>query len=542
MASAAAAWPAERSGAGMRAVGAATVPDPTVDYDYGLAEPFHPRHRGAYGATATTQPIRGLMPEQLYHIEDEPQGWAFSGGIDRLEARRATSRRSAGGGFLLPYRRPAARAARRRSAETQRDTGSFVGSLRPPRPGSAASRTVSANRGQAEERGPRLSGEESYWHMSQRRPRSGQERSRASRGLSRSAVGDELSVGLPAPEPQPSLVRSHGSPSGLRLRSKSRTALPAQRSWEEVRYSASSDTAGLLPTPVNVTRSSYSLTDEEASVERPPPGAPVSWGRLMRGWHSMCDVGPALRVGEKSLVPAARTPALALSRRVLQEDAVGSGATFALAAAERRLALARALTASPLRFEPERTSLVLLLGRRIAVSVARLMLQRARAPPQPRRRRAKQPPPILKPPSLAEGAKAVAALTDAERLQMLDEGSGSRGPSLRVAHISSALIVLLTIAKHGAGPKADAALATYDDWGHVRHLLSPQGRGAIGDPWQAAAQLIRRLGARDGNVTRLMRPLPPGRRGGLGCLQRSVVACLCVASALPFFSILRGFC
>ena len=78
------------------AVGAATAPDPTVDYDYGLAEPFHPRHRGAYGATATTQPIRGLMPEQLYHVEDEPQGWAFSGGIDRLEARRATSRRTIG--------------------------------------------------------------------------------------------------------------------------------------------------------------------------------------------------------------------------------------------------------------------------------------------------------------------------------------------------------------------------------------------------------------------------------------------------------------
>ena len=56
----------------------------------------------------------------------------------------------------------------------------------------------------------------------------------------------------------------------------------------------------------------------------------------MRGWHSMCDVGPALRCGDKSLVPAARTPALALSRRVLQEDAVGSGATFELAAAERR--------------------------------------------------------------------------------------------------------------------------------------------------------------------------------------------------------------
>ena len=369
----------------LSSVALATEVDPTVEYTYSRASVGLVAGGFSRGPTPLSNAdpaiLRGLAPEHGSSADrlagSVPQD-AKTLQRERAEERRARSRRAAGGGFQMPYRRPASGMRRRSAAEPINDTGGFATSLRPPRPSSAAMATIALNRPLAEETGARIGGSESYWGPSQRRLRitgpaaqTAQELAAANAARkggrmdvtlnpSLFSVGPVSSAASLARRPRSAAaagrtrrrrpVSASSSAGNLRTKQVQAAAAP----WQKVTYRAGRDPAGLLATPVSETVSGYSLGGSGGravvGTERPPPAAAVvSWGRLLRGWHAMCDTGPSLRaVGLAP--PPPRTPALELALRTTQQldeaHDVGAGRRFALAAALQRLVLARAVLGS----------------------------------------------------------------------------------------------------------------------------------------------------------------------------------------------------
>ena len=565
----------------MRVVSTADVHDRTVDYVYSASSVGRSRDviRGLAPASST-----GGVAAERFHLDVAADDAALL--REHVAARRSRAKRSAGGGFLLPYRRPASGLRRRSAAEPINDTGAFTSSLRQSRPASAATRTIELNRPLAQETGARISGQESYWEASRRRPRSAQT------AQQRAAADAARKGGRPGVRLRPSTSgsiaggaddaaaltdvtpgtrrrpRSAGS-SRFRRRplsaSASSASLRAQQAqaqaqveteppppWHEVTYKATSDPVGLLATPMSV--SAYSIGRQSSTAEVAPSAAPLTWGRLLRGWHAMCDVGPALRaVGLAP--PAPRTPAIELARRTTQQlderNDIGAGRRFALAVAEHQLVLARAVLNSAVTGDLPgvNSNLVARVAQQLPLAML-AVVQRECAP-------AGAVP--SSPADVLPAARAVSLLTGADRAQMVREGerTGPAGepiaPSPRVYASSSCLVVLMAIAKYGAGPAADDALASSTDWGHVRKILSPEGAGAIGDGWQVASQLILRLAT--SKSTKLMKPETAaaaaaaahaagssrGRRARpRAWLQRSVVACLAPMLTSPEFLANKG--
>ena len=527
-------------------VDTAHAPDSTVDYVFSKSS-----------LDINTSLIRGLGPaapsEGRFHLDKAEDV--------HVAARKSRAKRSAGGGFLLPYRIPAPGLQRRSASEAITDTGTVASSLRPARPSSAAVRTIALNRPSAAETGARIGGQESYWEPSRRRPRSAQtaqQRAAADAALKGCRPGVALSPttrslgrvvkpGLNRLLPRSARQRvrrrplsASASASSLRAQQAQAQAQP-HRPWRKVLYEPTNDPVGLLARPVSETMSGYDTGCDEAELRL--AHAHLTWGRLLRGWWAICDVGPLLRA-EGLAPPPPRTPPIELSRRTIQQiderNDIGAGRRFALSLAERRLILAQALLPSAgvagVSFE---------IGARVATHLPMAMLVLVH-----RECAGGEIPSYA---SVMSKARAVSLLSNADRAQMIRAGEPARpgrntGPSARVTAIASCLVVLMAIEKYGIGAGADDALASNDDWGHARKIFDAEGPGKIGDGWQAASRLIVRLTAM--NSRRLMRveSTSPARvvaarlkaghkpnRVRRVWLQRSVVACLAPMLTSPEF-------
>ena len=510
-------------------------PDSTVDYVFSRSS-----------LDINTSLIRGLGPaapaEGRFHLDVPEDG--------HVAARKSRAKRSAGGGFLLPYRIPAPGLQRRSAAEAISDTGAVASSLRPARPSSAVVRTIALNRPRAAETGARIGGQESYWEPSRRRPRSAQtaqQRAAADAALkgcrpgvaltpTARSLGRVVQPGLNQLLPRAARPRvrrrplsASASASSLRAQQAQAQAQP-HRPWQKVMYEPTNDPVGLLARPVNETVSSYDNGYDEAAL-RP---ARLTWGRLLRGWWTLCDVGPLLRA-EGLAPPPPRTPPIELCRRTIQQldeqSDIGAGRRFALALAERRLILAQAMFQSV-----GSAGVPLEIVSRVATQLPMAMLALVH-----RECAGGEIPSCA---AVTSKARAVSLLSNADRAQMIRAGERARpgkstGPSARVAAISSCLVVLMAIEKYGVGAGADDALASNDDWSHVRKIFDAEGLGKIGDGWQAASRLIMRLATT--NSRRLMRVESTSPARNLAArssdgqkptrvrrvwLQRSVVACL----------------
>ncbi len=532
-------------------VDTALAPDRTVGYVYS---------RSSVGVGHETI-IRGLAPaaaEQKFHLDLVQDAVAVH--REHVVARRSRAKRSAGGGFLLPYRRPATGLQRRSAAEPINDTGAVASSLRPARPFSVAAQTIALNRGRAAETGARIAGQESYWEQSRRRPYSAQtaqQRAAADAarkgcrpGVALSPSTFSLGGAAPAPAHAPSTRRRpRSAQSAMRRRPVSASAAGASlriqqdqaraQPWRKVIYEPTNDPVGLLAKPVNETISGY---DIGRLAELKPAHAALTWGRLLRCWWAMCDVGPLLRA-EGLVPPPPRTPPVELSQRALQQldekSDIGAGRRFALAVAENRLVLAWTMLRSDVSGGASCE-----MAARVAVQLPSAMLECVH------RECAGGEIPSFE--AVMSTARSVSLLSNADRSQMIraSQRAGSsndgRAPT-RVAATSSCLVVLMAIEKYGVGARADNALASNDDWGHVRQILDEEGTGKIGGGWQATSRAVLQLATT--NSRRLMRAesaLPtkglPGRsipgkpkRVRRVWLHRSVVACLAPILTSPEF-------